>query len=823
MAAFCLFVIGIIGFFAFLPIFSTAQLHSVSASQSLNHNQTLVSPGRRFELGFFSPGSSKNQYLGIWCNIPDKTVVWVANRVNPINDSPGLLTINSAGDLLLLSHDNRTVIWSLNLTKQVESPPILLLLDSGNLVLGHDRDINSGIYLWQSFDYPTDTLLPGMKLGWDLKTGHNRVVTSWKSPDDPAPGDFSWDLDLTNYPQSIMRKGSEKYYRGGPWNGIGFSGVPALKPNPVFNIIFVSNADEVYYTYELRNKSEFSRIVVNQSNYKGQHYQWREESSGWVMFAEFPRESCDNYRTCGINGNCNPGGIPFCQCFKGFEPKSLESWNQLNWSEGCVRRKPLDCKNGDGFITFSGLKVPDTTNSYLNTALDLKECGELCLRNCSCMAYTSSNISGEGSGCAMWFHDLIDIRQFLSGGQDLYVRVSASEIEGKTWPKVRKSIIISCAVAVAVAILVAAYCIHKIRTKEVEKKGVNLEIDESNQGRTDDMDLPLFDLATIVNATDNFSIDNKLGEGGFGPVYKGRLLDGQEIAVKRLSRSSRQGLVEFKNEVKLIAKLQHRNLVKLLGCCVQGDDTMLVYEYMPNKSLDFFIFDEKGGKLLDWSKRYQIICGIARGLLYLHQDSRLRIIHRDLKASNVLLDEEMRPKISDFGMARTFGGDQTEGNTNRVVGTYGYMAPEYAIDGQFSIKSDVFSFGILLLEIISGQKNRGFYHQHQGFNLIGHAWRLWKEGKPLELIDPLLGESCVVSEVTRFIHISLLCVQQHPEDRPTMSSVVLMLSGESDLPEPNQPGFLLGMSKISYQAKSTSTNIDSSSTNEVTITLLEAR
>ncbi|KDO75659.1 hypothetical protein CISIN_1g0029692mg, partial [Citrus sinensis] len=187
--------------------------------------------------------------------------------------------------------------------------------------------------------------------------------------------------------------------------------------------------------------------------------------------------------------------------------------------------------------------------------------------------------------------------------------------------------------------------------------------------KTDDLELPLFDFETIVRATDNFTDYNKLGQGGFGIVYKGRLLEGQEIAVKRLSRNSGQGIEEFKNEVRLIAKLQHRNLVRLLGCCVEMDEKMLVYEYMENRSLDSVIFDKARSSILNWQRRFNIICGIARGLLYLHQDSRFRIIHRDLKASNILLDKEMTPKISDFGMARIFGGDQTEQNTKRVVGT----------------------------------------------------------------------------------------------------------------------------------------------------------
>ncbi|KAL4620255.1 hypothetical protein ACB092_06G140000 [Castanea dentata] len=328
-----------------------------------------------------------------------------------------------------------------------------------------------------------------------------------------------------------------------------------------------------------------------------------------------------------------------------------------------------------------------------------------------------------------------------------------------------------------------------------------------------DIDLPLFDLESILVATDSFSNANKLGQGGYGPVYKGTFPGGQEMAVKRLSSASGQGLQEFKNEVVLIAKLQHRNLVRLRGYCIKGDEKILLYEYMPNKSLDTFIFDPKRSMLLDWEMRFNIILGIARGLLYLHQDSRLRIIHRDMKISNILLDQEMNPKISDFGLAKIVRGKETESNTARVIGTYGYMAPEYALDGVFSTKSDVFSFGVVLLEIISGKKNTGFYRSEQAMNLIGYAWRLWTETKVLDLMDQTLHESCHADLFTKCVNVGLLCIQEDPSDRPTMSNVVTMLDSETvTVPTPKQLAFVLrrGESSTSSSRPETYTEITTS-------------
>ncbi|XP_028767209.1 putative receptor-like protein kinase At4g00960 [Neltuma alba] len=307
-----------------------------------------------------------------------------------------------------------------------------------------------------------------------------------------------------------------------------------------------------------------------------------------------------------------------------------------------------------------------------------------------------------------------------------------------------------------------------------------------------------FNFKTIEVATNSFSDANKLGQGGFGPVYKGKLSNGQNIAVKRLSGVSGQGDTEFKNEVLLMAKLQHRNLVQLLGFCLEEKERLLIYELLANGSLDYFIFDPIKRGYLDWGTRFNIINGVARGLHYLHEDSQQRIIHRDLKASNILLDAKMNPKISDFGMAKLFSIDESQAKTNRIVGTLGYMAPEYARYGQVSIKSDVFSFGVLILEIVRGQKNGGIHDGENIEHLPSFAWKNWRKGTSSNIVDPTLNDNSK-SEILRCIHIGLLCVQERAFNRPTMASVLLMLESDSfSLPEPLQPAFFMKKNSLSH-------------------------
>jgi len=292
----------------------------------------------------------------------------------------------------------------------------------------------------------------------------------------------------------------------------------------------------------------------------------------------------------------------------------------------------------------------------------------------------------------------------------------------------------------------------------------------------------VFKMETLVAATNNFQDDNKLGEGGFGPVYKGTTRDGKQIAVKKLSLTSKQGRKEFLNE-KLLAKIQHRNFVNLLGCCKEGSQMFVVYEYLPNGSLDKFLSDAYKRKDFDWNKRYNIILGIASGLRYLHEDSQPRIVHLDIKLSNILLDEKMNPKIADFGLAKLFPDDKTHVSTV-VAGTPGYMAPEYFLGEQLSVTADVYSFGVVLLELLTGKRISS------EMGLLGRVWSSYKRGKIERTIDKAITETYDKEKASRCIHVGFLCTQADPSRRPTMSGVTAMLSTSVTLPVPtNPPGY----------------------------------
>ncbi|KAI3849775.1 hypothetical protein MKW98_026689 [Papaver atlanticum] len=523
----------------------------------LSVNQTLVSSGQTFKLGFFNTNNTKNLYLGIWYkNITPTFVVWVANRNHPLTDSAGGFTIANDGNIVVVN-GSKIVIWSSNLSRSVGNP-VVQLLETGNLALKEGLH-DSANYIWQSFDYPTNTRLPEMKFGWDLKIGLNRYLTSWKNVNDPSVGDYTYGMDLIGLPQLVVRNGSIKKFRSGVWNGIQFDGILNLRPDEIFNYTMVLNTNEVYAAFE--NKGSDPSVIARESmNEEGilKRFTWDKQSMKWSDMSMFPRDNCDNYNHCGVNGICDIAFFPPCECLRGFKPISQHQWSVNNWTDGCVRNTSLEC-GSDIFEPIKGIKLPDMVNFSVNKSMSLEECEWECTRNCSC-----------GSGCILWYGDLFDSRSFSDAGeQRLFLRLALSEeeppiseveppvsegeptFEGQPTSKAMKEksrVLMKVLLSVSSGVLFFCLVIFLIIWKTRRTGGV-LNVKE---GQKEDLELPLFDLITIETATNNFSHTHKIGEGGYGPVYKGKTSQGQEIAVKRLSKDSGQGNTEFKNEQDLV-------------------------------------------------------------------------------------------------------------------------------------------------------------------------------------------------------------------------------------------------------------------------------
>ncbi|CAL5393137.1 unnamed protein product [Camellia sinensis] len=413
--------------FLFSSLFSilvvSNAVDTIAKTHSITGRNTIVTSGGSFEMGFFSHGNFQNTYLGIWYKkISPKTVVWVANREIPLVDSSGVLTVSNPG-IITLVNSTGNVIWSPNVTGSTQDP-VAQLMESGNFVV-KDANDTSKHFLWQSFDYPCNTLLLGMKLGKNFVTGLEHHLSSWKSRDDPAPGEFTYRCDPQGYPQNILSRGSVDLFRTGPGNGIRFNGRPNLKPNTIYRYEVVYTKKEVYYHYELL----VSRFVLSLDGVV-ELWTWIDRTQEWILYLTGPTNNCDKYKLCGPNGSCNVRNLPSCGCLSKFVPRNQIEWGDEDWSNGCVRRTTLDCKSGDGFLKYSQYKMPYTRNSWIDKNMTLRECEIACLKNCSCMAYTNLDIRGGGSGCLLWFGELIDMREYSEDGPDIYMRMASSYEDG---------------------------------------------------------------------------------------------------------------------------------------------------------------------------------------------------------------------------------------------------------------------------------------------------------------------------------------------------------------------------------------------------------
>ncbi|KAF0903892.1 hypothetical protein E2562_029975 [Oryza meyeriana var. granulata] len=749
---------------------------TVSRDRPLSGGRRLVSSGGNFALGFFQPDdrAPNRWYLAIWYNKISKTTpVWIANRATPISDpNSSQLTVSEDGNLVLLDQA-RSLIWATNITSSINST-VGVILDSGNFVLAPAS--NTSNFHWQSFDEPTNVWLPGAKLGRNKITGQTTRFISWQSSVDPSPGYYTLEIDPNGGDQFIHRWNSSAiYWETGRWTGNMFTGVPemALYPKETLSYKFTVNNQESYFVYRT-NASIATAMFIMEISGQVKTVVWMESRKDWVPFLALPKAQCNVYFVCGSFTMCTENAVTFCSCLRGFSKQYNGEWRYGNPSGGCMRNVELQCggnssrkTTADGFYALAVAKLPDKAWGLATVSTD--GCKEACLNNCSCTAYSYAG------GCSLWYGDLINLvaPADSSMGQSMYIRLAASEFSNPT--KTRKAAVIgaSTAGAILVTLIVIIGILLILRKRSFSE--VN-KVEGS---------LVVFRYRFQQYVTKNFS--ERLGKGSFGSVCKGSLPDGTLIAVKKLDSVS-QGDKQFRAEVSTIGTIQHVNLIQLLGFCSERSMKMLVYEFMPNGSLDRHLFGSTP-VTLSWKTRYQIALGIAKGLAYLHEKCRSLIIHCDIKPENVLLDANFMPKIADFGLAKLLGRDFSRVLTT-MRGTIGYLAPEWINGTAITAKADVFSYGMMLFEIISGDRNADWHRKGaETFFPVLVAMRL-PEGKIQDLLGPELSADVNLEEVERACKVACWCVQDDDNTRPTMGEIVQILEGLVDVSFPPIPWYL---------------------------------
>ncbi|MQM14832.1 hypothetical protein Taro_047768 [Colocasia esculenta] len=787
---------------------------TIRPGQSLSGNQTISSANGTFELGFFSPGnSSRSWYLCVrFKSIPRKTIVWVANREAPLSDPASSELRLSPDGVLVLLDQSKVPIWSSNSSSSTvfrrPKSTVAVLLETGNFVL-RDGPAEASV-LWQSFDQPGDTLLPGAKIGYNGTEGKSWKLVSWKNREDPSPGLYSLELDPSGAVQVlIQRNGTQTFWKSGEWNGQIFSLTPEMMALHEYGIDGFFSSNTTYFAYVDHEVGGLSTMWIDVSG-RWMWQKWIESTQEWSVFSFMPRDPCEVYVGCGPFGTCSTHITPYCGCLPGFEPTSMADWSLGDTSGGCSRRTLLQCGSNssagggqDGFLKLSNVRLPTSPVSL--TASSAQECRQACSGDCSCTAYA------YGSDCSVWKGGLQNVKQIADGDPpvtgpvgDLFLRVAASELPRPVKKKTTFLPALLGAVAgliLVVLLLVVSMLVWRCHRRRLMAKAL------ATQGF-----LVPFRYRDLRSATKNFS--EKLGKGGFGSVFKGTLPDASVVAVKKLE-GLRQGDKQFRVEVAAMAAVQHVNILRLRGFCCEGAKQLLVFDYMPNGSLDAHLYPKSVENVLDWGRRFQIAVGTARGLAYLHEKCRECIIHCDVKPENILLDEAFQPKVADFGMAKLVGRDFSRVLTT-MRGTLGYLAPEWISGVPITPKADVYSYGMMLFEIISGRRNSE--EPQSGRPSFFPAWVVAEVNVADDVGGCALDDGTDAEELRRACRVACWCIQENEGERPSMGQVVQMLEGVVEVEMPPVPRLLenhvasgeqivyfLEMSFVSSKASSSST------------------
>ncbi|KAM0833546.1 hypothetical protein ACQ4PT_064194 [Festuca glaucescens] len=773
---------------------SCAATDTILPGQALDVNDKLISKNGRYALGFFKTSSKSSQwYLGIWFNtVPKFTSAWIANRDKPIKNTTSMVfTISQDGNLVILNQSTQSIIWSTQANNRRNNTTVVLL-NSGNLILANSS--NSSEVMWQSFDHPTGTLFPGAKLGWDKLTGLNRRIVSWKNLIDPATGVYCQSLDPSGVNQFLIAplNSSIPYWSTGVWNGKYFASIPEMSSNNnLFTTTFVDNDQEKYITSNVVDENMVTRHVLDVSG-QSKMFIWLEGARDWTMIYAQPKAQCDVYAICGPFTICTDNVIPHCTCMDGFTITSPQDWEVEDRTGGCSRNTPLDCitnksatQTTDRFYSVPCVKLPRNAPK-VEAAASPSECAQVCLSTCSCTAYSFNN-----NRCCTWHNELLNIRALQctgttnSTGETLYLRVSVKDF--KRLKNNRRKIVVGVAIGTGISALGLFALILIIMIWRSKRKSSGRILNHAEGCNR----IIAFGYSDLRRATNKFN--HKLGGGSFGSVFKGLIDDSAAIAVKRLD-GAYQGEKQFRAEVISVGAIQHINLVKLVGFCCEGSKRLLVYEYMSNRSLDVHLFGSTS-KMLNWSARYKIALGVARGLAYLHESCRDCIIHCDIKPENILLDASLIPKVADFGMAKVLGRDFSRVLTT-MRGTAGYLAPEWITGVAVTPKVDVYSYGMVLLEIISGMRNSSascsgggkidvYFPVHAAHKLLG--------GDVESLLDHKLHGGVNLDEAELACKVACWCIQDHELERPTMGQVVQILEGLVEIRMPPIPRLLQAM------------------------------